>query len=116
MLLLHSLLKGKSGSFLKWHIGAVVVFAAFYKGFDEFMSRFPATSKHIGLGETHPPADSLIYWLWFSLVTQTTVGYSGSQTTTGTNIPFAKITNHAYKAINIVQLLSIFGITAYLMQ
>ena len=57
-----------------------------------------------------------MYWLWFSLVTQTTVGYGGSQTTAGTSVPFAKITNRAYKAINIVQLLSVFGITAHLMR
>ena len=49
-------------------------------------------------------------------MTQTTVGYGGSQTTAGTSVPFAKITNRAYKAINIVQLLSVFGITAHLMR
>lgn len=121
MFLLHPLLHGKSGRFFRYHIYAVVVFAVMYKLFDEIICRFPSASKEFGLGrktgqdatkpaDTPLEPDSLLYWMWFSLVTQTTVGYDA-----GMSVPTSKITNQAYKVVNFVQLISIFGITAYLM-
>tara|TARA_Y100001958_G_scaffold134846_1_gene105681 strand:- start:44 stop:394 length:351 start_codon:yes stop_codon:yes gene_type:complete len=113
-MVLTPLLQGASGSFFKWHVACAVSFALLYKLSDEFISRFPVISEDIGLGETRPPADSMLYWLWFSLVTQTTVGYGGAQTSQGLGIPFMKMKNHVYKTLNIMQLISIFAITAYL--
>ena len=58
MLLLHGAAGAKKLRFLKYHLGAVVLFALLYKAQDEFMSRFPEQGKSLGLGHTHP----LNYW------------------------------------------------------
>ena len=113
---LHHNFQGKPGRFLKWHLGATVVFAILYKVFDEFMSDFPVEAESIGLGETVPPADTFLYWIWFSLVTQSTVGYGGPETSKGRGVPFSRIRNNAYKALNLLQLISIFAITAHLIK
>lgn len=48
--------------------------------------------------------NSLLYWMWLSIIVQSTVG---------NNLPFSTKGNNIYPIINILQLISIFGITAY---
>ena len=42
------------------------------------MSYYPELAKKLFLGKNNgPPSDPLHYYFWFSLITQTTVGYEG---------------------------------------
>ena len=114
MLLLHGAAGAKRLRFLKYHLGAVVVFALLYKAQDEFMSRFPEQAKSLGLGHTHPPADPFYYWLWYSALTQSTIGYAGPVTRSGHSVSYIAMPNVAYKIINMAQVLSVIVITAIL--
>jgi hypothetical protein len=56
-------------------------------------------------------SDGFFYWIWFSLVTQTTVGYSIWE-----DPSYGKVNTHdvnTFKIINIAQLISIFVIAGY---
>ncbi len=100
--------------FLKYHLTAVITFALLYWFQDNLMSNYPILMKNIGMGETDPPADSIYYWLWFSLVTQTTVGYGAPEDIHGKTHGYNSISNNILKILNIMQLLSIVFITAEL--
>ena len=113
--ILHLTGSGKKERFLRYHCGAVIIFGLLYWIQDNIMSSFPKLVKDIGLGKTHPPADSLYYWLWFSLITQTTVGYGGAVDEQGGRIAFDNIPNKVFKALNFLQLVSVFWITAQLL-
>ena len=56
---------------------------------------------------------SLLYYLWYSLITQTTVGYAGVvNTQSGIPISFMETPNRVFKGLNILQLISILVIMA----
>ena len=78
------------------------------------MSNYPTFMENMGMGKTHPPANSINYWLWFSLVTQTTVGYGAPEDIHGKTHGYNSISNNILKILNIMQLLSIVFITAEL--
>ena len=108
--------------FLFFHILAVFVFAFLYYIQDYFITNNFELAKKLYLvdKDIHQSKDdevnSFYYYFWFSLITQTTVGYSGIlNEKSGQSIPFSKIHERSYKIINISQLLSIFFITAFLM-
>lgn len=116
-LLLAGLLKNKNKlRFIKNNIIAIFVFALLYWLQERFIYLYPELSKSLGFGTTpplgdprwSPNVDGFYYWLWFSALTQTTVGYSGPLTSKGVSIPFDQIPNNVYKFINIIQLFSIF--------
>ena len=99
--------------FLKYHFGAVIAFAVLYWLQDMFLLSYPKLGKKLGWGVTNPPAASLGYWLWFSALTQTTIGYGGPATTTGSNVSVAEtFENKIYIALNFIQICSVFIITA----
>lgn len=53
------------------------------------------------------------YYLWFSLMTQTTVGYGGSEgASTGNAVSFFKNPNRVAKMVNALQMLSILFIAS----
>lgn len=80
-------------SFLILNITSVIVFGYLYYIF----KKEDANGNVLSLGEE----------MWFSLLTQTTIGYS-------LDVPYNKM-NRSIKIINISQLLSIFIITAIVM-
>ena len=49
-----------------------------------------------------------LYYIWFSLITQSTVGYTGIITANNTPESFDNIRSIPFKIINILQLTSIF--------
>ena len=55
---------------------------------------------HISQKNIGPTTDTFIYYLWYSLITQTTVGYMGLIDTHGQNIPWAQNHFWPYKIIN----------------
>jgi hypothetical protein len=108
-LLLASLLKDKKKlRFIKYNIIAIFVFALLYWLQERFIYLYPELSKSLGFGSTSSDIDGFYYWLWFSALTQTTVGYSGPMTSKGISIPYDEIPNRVYKVINLIQLFSIF--------
>ena len=53
------------------------------------------------------------YYFWFSLMTQTTVGYGGpANTVTGHSVSFFEEPNRVAKFINVLQMLSILFIVS----
>ncbi len=108
--------------FVLYHVGAVIMFTFLYYIQDYFITNNFELAKKLYLVDKnkHQSKDdkvnSIYYYLWFSLITQSTVGYSGIlNEETGQNIPFSKIHEIPYRVFNVTQLLSIFFITAYLM-
>ena len=122
MYLFNFLFTKKGYKFILYHLIATLIFAVLYYIQDYFITNNFELAKKIYLVEENykqPENDSVnsfIYYLWFSLITQTTVGYSWIlNEKTGQSIPFSQIHERTYKIINIAQLLSIFYITAHLM-
>lgn len=108
-LLIAGLLKDKKKlTFIRNNIIAIFVFAILYWSQERFIYNYPELSNKLGFGSTSPNIDDFYYWLWFSALTQTTVGYSGPITPKGVSIPFDKIPNRVYKVLNVLQLFSIF--------
>ncbi len=54
-----------------------------------------------------------LYWIWFSLITQTTVGYGGVEDKNSNSQAFSKIKSKLFKMVNCAQLISIFVIIGY---
>ena len=103
--------KGKI--FLKYQLLAVIIFAFLYWFQDWIISHYPEFSKKYFFSTNNgPPPDLFIYYLWYSLITQTTVGYGGVIAADGSNEAFTKIKSVPYKILNISQLISVFIITA----
>ena len=102
----------KKMRFLKYHIYSVIIFGLLYWIQDKIVNDYPKWFIKYGFGQSVDRPDSFFYWIWHSLVTQTTVGYSGAASSHGKHISFNKITNNVYKILNTFQLLSIFFITA----
>lgn len=99
---------------------AVVVFAFLYYLQDViiFHNQDLAEKLHL-LDNTHTPksysgkVSPLSYYLWFSLMTQTTVGYGGpANTVTGNSVSFFQEPNRVAKFINAMQMLSILFIVS----
>lgn len=104
----------KKMRFLKYHIGSVILFGLLYWLQDNVVNMFSKWFIKYGFENSIDSPNSLFYWMWHSLVTQTTVGYSGTATSSGEHMAFNKITNNVFKILNMLQLLSIFFITAQL--
>ena len=115
---LELLLRKKTKKYLLYHFGAVIIFAVLYWITDVFEINDPKFSKKY-LGESKIAkawksgySDSFLYYLWFSLVSQTTVGYGGLTDPTGNDMAFP-ITDYPFKILNILQLSSIFLIPIF---
>ena len=57
--------------------------------------------------------DPLIYWLYFSSITQTTVGYGGLELDSHKNKTYLSLNNIYLKITIILQLFSIIFVNAY---
>lgn len=93
----------------------VFLFAILYYLQDRFIVRYKDFAKKIGLlDKDYSEKDfsdhdsSFLYYLWYSLITQTTVGYAGVvNAKTGVSVPFSKSPNNLYRILNILQLFSV---------
>lgn len=94
----------------------VLLFSILYYIQDYFISNNIELSKILGILDKNykekPEVNSFLYYFWFSLITQSTVGYNNILNKDGKNIPFMKISYYPFKFLNIIQLISIFAITA----
>lgn len=113
-------LNKKGKKFFYYHLLAAIIFGFLYYIQDFFISNNPLLAKKLKFIPEHYDAskdkpNNILYYLWFSLITQTTVGYSGIlNERSGMSVPWSKIHYRTYKIINITQLLSIFFISAVL--
>lgn len=113
-------LKNKGKKFLYYHLLFAIFFAFAYYLQDYFIVHYTEIAKKLffinnDYDASHDYVNSFLYYLWFSLITQTTVGYSGLvNSKTGLTVPWSKINYRSFKVINLLQLISIFSITAML--
>jgi hypothetical protein len=113
-------LNKKGKKFFYYHLLAVIFFGLLYYLQDYFITNYPILAKKLKIIPEHYDAsndivNNIFYYLWFSLITQSTVGYSGLvNERTNEVVPWNKINYRTYKIINITQLLSIFYISAVL--
>jgi len=90
------------------HFASVLIFTFLYWLSDFLEILYPEFSKkYLNDIDQSEGLSSFMYYLWFSLVTQTTVGYSGLQTSSGKTI-FITQSDYPYQIINILQIISIF--------
>lgn len=102
---------------------ACLIFAILYYLMDYIISYYPNFSEKYLLQELNksqqknsnnqiftlkPP----LYYLWFSLITQTTVGYTGMLSLDNKSQNFVHMRSTPFKILNIIQLLSILIIPA----
>lgn len=109
------LLSKMNKNFLKINLGIILLFAVIYYLQDWFVLTNIKLAQEWGLLEKEIPAEyyswkssPFYYYIWYSLITQTTVGYGGVvDTATGKTVSFLKLPNRLFKALNVLQLLSI---------
>lgn len=117
---MYPLFNKKGRNFIFYHLLAVIVFGLLYFIQDYFITNYSEYAKKLKLipedyDASKDKVNSFLYYLWFSLITQTTVGYTGVLNEhTGLSVPWSKIHYRTYKLINITQLVSIFIISAML--
>lgn len=94
----------------------VLIFTILYYIQDYFISNNIELSKKLGILDKNynekPEIISFLYYFWFSLITQTTVGYNNILNKNGQILSFMKISYYPFKFLNIIQLVSIFAISA----
>ena len=56
-----------------------------------------------------------LYYIWFSLITQTTIGYGGIISKDGNHQDFLNIRSIPFKILNILQIISIFIVPAIIL-
>ena len=80
---------------------------------DNFVTYYPDISEKYGLGKAYNPPDSFEDWIWFSAITQTTVGYD-RLSDGGKRRAFNKIPNRFFKIINFTQICSILILASFM--
>jgi len=97
------------GSYVKVNIALVVIFTILYKLTDVLMYHFAQTANHLGLGQINQ-VNNIIDLFLYSLITQTTVGYSSKF------LDYLDTNSIPFKIINYIQLLSIFIVNGYFLE
>lgn len=105
-------------TFFTLNMIAVVVFAMLYMVQDHFICSYPELAKTVRFirkdyDASKDTPNSFLYYIWFSLVTQTTVGYSGIMNSKTNEVyHFEDDEYRISKLINLIQLMSVFYIGA----
>ena len=98
MIVLH-VLKNKGLLYCLINLLLIIMFTLIYAIFDHLDDR--------------KVDDPLIYWLYFSSITQTTVGYAGLELDSHKNKTYLSLKNIPIKITIILQLLSIIFVNSY---
>ena len=110
-------LKEKGVKMILLNMLAVIIFAVLYYTQDYIISYYPKFANKYMLSKIKEKnqSDELLYtlkpatyYLWFSLITQTTVGYTGMLESSGNSGTFTSMRSNVFKFLNILQLISIF--------
>jgi hypothetical protein len=114
MLFIQGLFKRRGVHFIRTHLIAALIFAIVYYISDLFLHHYPKTAEKVGFGKKVHGGEPFTYWLYFSLATQSTVGYGGIEVyKNGSYKPYQAISSYVFKALNLLQLISVFVITGY---
>lgn len=113
-----SFFKKKEFLFLKIQVFLILFFGFSYYITDNFnynnfdlAQKIGFVKKGITLDEYSKPA-GLDYFIWFSAITQTTVGFGGVIDSDGNSIAFQKIYSNIFIFLNYCQLFSILLLPA----
>lgn len=109
------LLKKFNLRFFWLNVSAVILFAFLYWIQDIFITRNQKLAEELHLLDKNRTSDTysnktstFAYYLWFSLITQTTVGYGGTiNSVSGKPVSYIESPNRLIKFLNMLQLLSI---------
>lgn len=106
---------------LRLHGTCAVAFACLYYAQDAFTTKHPRLSERLCLVQSADRVETcpntLLYYVWFSCITQSTIGYSGLlDEETGNIVPFSKINSNAYVVLNIAHMLCVFALSGVLLQ
>ena len=101
--------------FIKLHLYTSIFFGILYWCCDYILFLYPKLAEKLHLGKNNNRVDNISYWLWFSLVTQTTVGYLGATGDLNNSISFDKLNYNLVKVINIIQLCCIIVISSLIL-
>ena len=108
----------KVGYYLFLQFIAVIIFAFLYWIENSVLMNYPEIAEKLGINikdlQNNRPIFDFEYWLWFSLVTQATLGYEPSMVV-GEEKKIYKIKDNLFKIINFVQILSVFGINGMML-
>ena len=83
-----------------------------YNNFD-LAQKLGFVKQDITFENYNKPA-GLDYYIWFSTITQTTVGFGGVIDADGNSIPFEKIKSNIFIFLNFCQLFSILLVPAFI--
>ena len=104
--------------YITYQLSVAMLFTVVYWIVDKFINNNKILSKNLGLiehdykfDETDQP-NTLLYYVWFSLITQTTVGYGSPTALNGKSYESNVIQHRTFKIINTLQLISIFVINS----
>jgi hypothetical protein len=112
------LLSRDKKKFFRINIFLAFIFALLYYAQDVFICSYPKTAKKFkfipeNYDASNETPNTLLYYIWFSLVTQSTVGYTGIMSEeTNEIVHFSNWNFRSSKAINVIQLISIFYVGA----
>jgi len=101
-------MSNKGLGFVKAHIASTIIFAILYYIADLFILYKPTLSNSLGFGSIKK-AQTLSYYFYYSLITQSTVGYQGGKGHGG----FDQVGSNLFKTLNLAQMIGIFIITGY---
>lgn len=102
-----SLLKNKSFKFIFFHMLLIIFFAALYWFSDIWMYHNKDLAKKLGLGYIKQ-VDSYDSYLYFSSITQTTIGFGGILPDGGNVVTTKSV---PLRIINFIQMWSIIVVT-----
>ena len=110
-------LKERGVKMVLMNIVCVVIFAFLYYLQDYIISYYPTFAEKYMLRKLKNKKEAnealftlkpITYYIWFSLITQTTVGYTGMLQGAGQPETFTSMRSNVFKFLNILQLSSIF--------
>ena len=108
----------KIGYYFFLQFVAVVFFALLYWIENSVLINYPEIAEKLGISvkdlQNNRPIFDFQYWLWFSLVTQATLGYEPSMVV-GEEKKIYKIKDNLFKIINFMQILGVFGINGLML-
>ena len=101
-------MSNKGRGFVKAHLASTIIFAILYYLSDQLLFYKPILSASLRLGSIRK-TQTLPYYFYYSLITQSTVGYAGGKGVGG----FQQVGSNIFKTLNLIQIISIFVISGY---